>query len=188
MHSLTVMIFQRQVTVLNGSGQIDHRSEFSGLGPKISETWRGLIMDSTDNMLSSSMPTHTHNFDNHNNGYGRSKTALVWSLADRWKLVSLTVWNSETVSESERITVFKIAIFLIRLGNLMICTHDLITLTKAKEMTRYCGSNTFGGKVGLNTVSIELMQVSVPIENRSNSHQPSHMPLRVQHPHAHSCP
>jgi hypothetical protein len=82
MHSLTVMIFQRQVTVLNGSGQIDNRSEFSGLGPKISETWRGLIMDSTDNMLSSSMPTHTHNFDNHNNGYGRSKTALVWSLAD----------------------------------------------------------------------------------------------------------
>jgi hypothetical protein len=50
-----------------------------------------------------------------------------------------------------RFTTFKIAIMLILLGDLMTCTHDLIVLTKTKEMTCYCGSHAFGGKVALNT-------------------------------------
>jgi hypothetical protein len=40
-------------------------------------------MDSTADLLSSSTPTHTHDFDNHSNGYGRSKTELMQSLAGR---------------------------------------------------------------------------------------------------------
>jgi hypothetical protein len=40
-----------------------------------------------------------------------------------------------------RFTIFKVAILLIR--------HDLIVLTKAKEMTRYCGSYAFGVKSAL---------------------------------------
>jgi hypothetical protein len=48
----------------------------------MSESWLGLIMDSAVNLLSFSMPTHTHNFDNHNNGYGHSRTSLIWSVSE----------------------------------------------------------------------------------------------------------
>jgi hypothetical protein len=47
----------------------------------MSKSWRGLITDSAAHLLRFSMPTHTHYFDNHSNGYGRSKTALVWSVS-----------------------------------------------------------------------------------------------------------
>jgi hypothetical protein len=33
-------------------------------------------MDLAANMLGFSMPTHTHDFNNHSNGYDRSKTAI----------------------------------------------------------------------------------------------------------------
>jgi hypothetical protein len=45
----------------------------------MSESWRGLIMDSIAHLLSLSMPTHRRDFGNYNNGYGHSKTALVRS-------------------------------------------------------------------------------------------------------------
>jgi hypothetical protein len=59
--------------------------------------------------------------------------------------------NLDTVSKSVRITIFKIIILIIQLGNLMICTHDLIVLIKTKETTRYCESFEFNGKTALNT-------------------------------------
>jgi hypothetical protein len=73
------------------------------------------------------------------------------ALADSRKSASSTVLNLDTVSESARIVIFKIFIFLIGLVTLMICTHDLIALTNTKETTRYCGSHAFGGKSALNT-------------------------------------
>jgi hypothetical protein len=51
------------------------------LGPKISETWRGLIMDSAANLLGISTPNHTHDFSNHSDGYVHSKAALVQSVS-----------------------------------------------------------------------------------------------------------
>jgi hypothetical protein len=39
-------------------------------------------MDFVASYPSFSMPTHTHDFSNHRNGYDRSKTAHVQSLAD----------------------------------------------------------------------------------------------------------
>jgi hypothetical protein len=35
----------------------------------MSESWIGLITDSVTNLLNFSTPTHTHDFDNHSNGY-----------------------------------------------------------------------------------------------------------------------
>jgi hypothetical protein len=64
----------------------------------------------------------------------------------------------------------------------MKCTLTLIVLAKTKETIRYCESHAIGDKVALNTISIDLMQVSVPAEDGSN------MPLVDQHFHAHSCP
>jgi hypothetical protein len=55
------------------------------------ETWQGLFTYFVANFLSFSMPTHTYDFGNHNDGYDHSKTALVRSLADRRKLVSSMV-------------------------------------------------------------------------------------------------
>jgi hypothetical protein len=81
MHGSTIMSFQRQVTVLNGSEQTGHRSEISGLGHKKRETWLGLITDFATNMLSFSTPTHAHDFGNHNDGYSHSKTGFVRSVS-----------------------------------------------------------------------------------------------------------
>jgi hypothetical protein len=47
--------------------------------------------------------------------------------------------------------IFKIVVLLNRLGNLMICTHDLIILAKTKEMIRYCESFGYGDKSALKT-------------------------------------
>jgi hypothetical protein len=48
-------------------------------GPKTSGSGRALITDSIAYLPGSSMPTQTHDFGNHNNGYGRSRTALTQS-------------------------------------------------------------------------------------------------------------
>jgi hypothetical protein len=81
-----------------------------------------------------------------------------------------------------------ISILLDGLGSLMICTHYLIILTKTKEAILYCESFRYGGKTLSTHISIILVQVSIPTKNGSNSHQPSHMPLRDQHSRAHLCP
>jgi hypothetical protein len=56
----------------------------------MSETWQGLITDSAANLLRFSTPTHTHDFNNHSNGYDSSKMALVQSLMDHRKSDSST--------------------------------------------------------------------------------------------------
>jgi hypothetical protein len=43
-------------------------------------------MDSAAKLLSFSTPTHTHDFNNHRNGYDRSKTALVQSVSGSPKI------------------------------------------------------------------------------------------------------
>jgi hypothetical protein len=63
------------------------------------ETWQGLITDFTANLLRFSSPTHTHNFDNHSDGYGHLKTALVRNLAGSRKSVSSMGLNIETVQK-----------------------------------------------------------------------------------------
>jgi hypothetical protein len=94
--------------------------------------------------------------------------------------------DSLTVSNLVNITIFKIAILFIGLGNLMTCTHDLIVLTKIKEMTRYCGSNALGGKSALINASNDLTHVSVPVEDgqiipiMGISHHPYHMSILHQ--------
>jgi hypothetical protein len=40
-----------------------------------------LTTDSAANLLGFSMSTHTHDFNNHINGYGHSKTTLVRSVS-----------------------------------------------------------------------------------------------------------
>jgi hypothetical protein len=65
----------------------------------------------------------------------------------------------DSISESMRITIFKIANLLIGLGILMICTHDLTVLTKTKEMTCYCESFRYGGKTLSTHVSIDLTEL-----------------------------
>jgi hypothetical protein len=61
--------------------------------------------------------------------------------------------------------IFKIVVLLDGLANLMICTHDLIVLTKIKEMTRYCESFNYGGKTLSTHVSIILTKVILPAED-----------------------
>jgi hypothetical protein len=60
-------------------------------------------------------------------------------------------YQTSLVSELARIVIFKIVVLLIGLGSSMIYTHKLIILTNTKELTRYCGSNAFDGKIALNT-------------------------------------
>jgi hypothetical protein len=56
----------------------------------MSESWRDLITDSIDHLISFPVPTHTHVFSNHNNGYGHLKTADVRSFVDFQKSDSST--------------------------------------------------------------------------------------------------
>jgi hypothetical protein len=60
-------------------------------------------MDFAVNLLSLSTPTYAHDSGNHSDGYGHSNTALMWSLADRWKFASSTGLNMETVPENSEI-------------------------------------------------------------------------------------
>jgi hypothetical protein len=108
-------------------------------------------MDFTASLLSFSTSTRTHDFDDHINSYSRSKTALMRSFSGLPEIRFFNGLNSETVPETTRILIFKIIVLLDRLGSLMICTHDLIILTKIKETIRYCESFGYGGKTDLNT-------------------------------------
>jgi hypothetical protein len=47
----------------------------------MSESWLGLTKDCAANLLSFSTHIHTQDFDNHINGYVRSKTALIRSVS-----------------------------------------------------------------------------------------------------------
>jgi hypothetical protein len=134
------------------------------------------------------MPTHTHDFGNHHNGYSRSKTALVQSVSGSSETASSMVWNLETISALSKITIFKDAILLSGLGSLMICTHELTILNKPKEMIRYCKSFSYGGVTLSNIVANNLTHVSVPIENgkiipiMGILYHPHHMGISL-HPH-----
>jgi hypothetical protein len=205
MHSSMVMSVQRWVTVLNFLDRLDKEVKFQVLGHKNRETWLGLIMDFAANLLSSSTPTHTHDFDNHNNCYGRSKTSLMQSFSGLPEIRFFDGLNSETVSESMRITTFKIAALLNGLVSLMICTHNLTILTKTKEIIRYCELFGYGAKMLSTYVSIILTHVSVLAEDikhilkGSSTFMPTHapsrpalacpiMPIMDQHFRAHSSP
>jgi hypothetical protein len=61
--------------------------------------------------------------------------------------------------------IFKNVNLIIGLGSMMICTHDLIVLTKTKEMTHCCESFGYGGKMLSIHVSTVLTKVSVPAED-----------------------
>jgi hypothetical protein len=51
-----------------------------------------------------------------------------------------------------------------------------------KRLIRYYESHVYGGKVTFNTISINLVEVSVDTEEKSNN------PLVDQHSRTHSCP
>jgi hypothetical protein len=114
------------------SGQIGHWKEIPALRNQNGWNLVRLHYGFVASLLSFSTPTHIHNFDNHSKGYDRLKTANMWSSADCRKS------NSSTVSILAKITIYKIAVLLSRLGSLMICIHDLTVLTKTKEVIRYC--------------------------------------------------
>jgi hypothetical protein len=99
MHGSTVLSFQRRSRCWTFLDGLDIEVKSQVWGPKIGETWWGLITDSAAHLLNFSMPTHTHNFGNHRNGYGCSKTALVrsWRIAENG--FDNRFWNPETVSE-----------------------------------------------------------------------------------------
>jgi hypothetical protein len=142
-------------------------------------------MDFAANSLSFSMPTHTHDFDNHSNGYSHSKTALMWSVSGLPEIRFFDGLNLDSISDLMRIMIFKIAILVIQLGSLMICTHDLIILTKTKETIHYCKSFGYGGKMLSTHVSIALMRVTVPAKDikhtlkGSSTFVPTHAPSRL---------
>jgi hypothetical protein len=73
------------------------------------------------------------------------------------KLLPPRLRNLDSISESTRITIFKIVNLLIGLGSLI--AHDLTILTKTKETIRYCGLNTFSGKMLSTLVSIDLTEL-----------------------------
>ncbi len=58
-----------------------------------------MITDFVASLLRFSMPTHTHNFDNHRNGYGCLKNTARAELADYRKTASSMIWDSKMVSE-----------------------------------------------------------------------------------------
>jgi hypothetical protein len=74
------------------------------------ETWRGLIKDFATNLLSLSTPTHTQDLNNHNDGYGHPKTALVQSFSGQPEISFFDGFETQKrFWNSTRITTFKIA-------------------------------------------------------------------------------
>jgi hypothetical protein len=61
-------------------------------GPKMSESWRGMITDSVAHLLSFSMPTQSLDFTNHSNGYGHFNTA---TCRVQQIIVKLLLWRLE---------------------------------------------------------------------------------------------
>jgi hypothetical protein len=97
--------------------------------------------------------------------------------------------------------IFNIVLLQSLLGSLMICTHNLIILTKTKETSIYCKKMFgYGGKMLSTIISIVLTEVSVSSENGSQqSASFTHafkglalmcplMPIADQHFHVHSSP
>jgi hypothetical protein len=78
-HGLVGMEFWSRVKVLNCFEQLGHWNEIPALGPKTSESWRGLITNFAASLLSSSTPTQSLDSGNDSNGYGHPKIALVRS-------------------------------------------------------------------------------------------------------------
>jgi hypothetical protein len=125
--------FSKWTVLLNSSGQISNWNEISGLGQKMPEDQRGLITDFVDKLLSFSTPTHMHKSDSHSNGCGHPKTALLRSFSGQSEIGFVQqIRNSETVSEFGEDYNFKLLSCLFAYGDIMICTHDLIILTKTK--------------------------------------------------------
>jgi hypothetical protein len=114
--------------------------------------------------------------------------ALMLSFSGSPEIGFFDDFNLEGVLESVRITNFKITIFLIWLGKLMTSTQPNHPHQNKKKWPTITNHTRSVAKTLLTIVYIILTQVSVPIENGSNSHQPSHIPLRDQHSRAHSCP
>jgi hypothetical protein len=73
------------------SDRTDRGVEFLSLRPKKRESWRGLITDNIGHWLILSTPTQSHDFVNHNNGYGCLRTAHMRSSVDCHKSDSSTV-------------------------------------------------------------------------------------------------
>jgi hypothetical protein len=61
--------------------------------------------------------------------------------------------------------IFMIVNLLNGLGSLMICTHDLIVITKTKEMTHYCESFGLRWQNALDNHFYRSNGVSVPTED-----------------------
>jgi hypothetical protein len=133
----------------------------------MSESWSGLITDSIGHLPSFSMPTHACDLGNHSNGYGHLKTAGVQSFTDCRKTASSMALKLgfDFRNDKNYGFLFKIVNLLIRLGSLMICTHDLTVLTKTKETIRYCESFRYGGRNTLTNISNDLTHLSVPAED-----------------------
>jgi hypothetical protein len=53
------------------------------LGPQEAQFFLGFQNNFEANMVSFPMPTHTHFYSNHSNGYVHLNTANVWSSVDR---------------------------------------------------------------------------------------------------------
>jgi hypothetical protein len=105
----------------------------------MSESWRGLILDSVGHLLSFPTPTRTQIFGNNNNGYGHLKQLMCGVQRIAVNPILQRLRNLDSILELMRIAIFKIANLLIGLCNLMICRHNLIILTKTKETICYCG-------------------------------------------------
>jgi hypothetical protein len=100
--------------------------------------------------------------------------SLCGVLADSQKSDLLIGFQTQKQFQNlARFTIFNIVVLLLRLHSLLICTHDLIILTKTKEMIRYCVSHIFSGKTLSTIVSIVLTQVSVRCTCRKWAQQSS---------------
>jgi hypothetical protein len=133
------------------SGQIGNWSKTSGLWYKMDEDRWGLNADFATNSLRFSMPTRTHESDNHNNSYGYPKTVGVRSFSGTTRnWFSLHRLETRTLFwTSAGITILSLLLaYLIRVT--LWHAHDLYVLTKTKELIRYCGSHVFGGEGALN--------------------------------------
>jgi hypothetical protein len=129
-HGWVVMDFWRQIRCWTDLDRSDIGMKSQLWKSKTSKSWWGLITDFAASLLSFSTPTHTHDFDNHSNGYGCLKYSARAELADCRKSDSLTASKLGFDFRIDENCDFKIIDLLIGLGSLMICTHNLYVLTK----------------------------------------------------------
>jgi hypothetical protein len=128
------------------------------------------------------MPTHTHDFGNHRSGYGHSESTRAECYRITGNPILQRLQNLDSVLESMRIIIFRISNFLIGLGSVMICTRDLIVLTKIKETICYCQLFRLRWQNALDNHFYHSNGVSVPTEdikhalNVSSNFVPTHAP------------